>query len=301
MPPFFPVSLFPSAIDLQLHPCSAFEIFFEALIRLSRHAYQPVCSAFRRICMKSKIVPLILAVLVVSSALFLGACAKKKVAVSTPPPPPPAKPTATVSVSHPDIQKGQSTMLTWSTTNADTATISGLGTVPATGARTLTPADSTTYNLMAKGPGGEAEATARVTVTTPPPVAKAVSPSLQDLFARQVKDVFFDYNKYAVRSSDQAAAEATAQFLKDHPDAKIMIEGHCDERGSEEYNLALGDNRANATRDFLTAQGISKDRIKTISYGKEKPFCSADNDQCWQENRRAHFVLQQDNMAQAGR
>ncbi len=192
-------------------------------------------------------------------------------------------------------------MLTWSTTNADTATISGLGTVPATGSRTLTPGESTTYSLMAKGPGGAAEANARVTVTTPTPVAKEVSPSLQDLFARQVKDVFFDYDKYTLRNSDQATAEATAQFLRDHPDAKILIEGHCDERGSEEYNLALGDNRADTTRDFIVTQGISKDRIKTISYGKEKPFCTNDNDNCWQQNRRAHFVLQQDNMAQAGR
>jgi peptidoglycan-associated lipoprotein len=251
--------------------------------------------------MKFRAVQAILAALLVSSALFLGACAKKRVAVTTPPPPLPAHPTATISVSRPEIEKGQSTMLEWSTTNADTVTISGLGTVSATGTRTLSPGESATYNLMAKGAGGEVEATARVAVTTPRPVAKAISPSLQDLFARQVKDVFFDYDKYTLRNPDQAAAEATAQFLRDHPDAKILIEGHCDERGSEDYNVALGDNRANATRDFLTTQGIGADRIKTISYGKEKPFCSDDNDHCWQENRRAHFVLQQDSMTQAGR
>lgn len=234
-------------------------------------------------------------------ALFLGACAKKRVAVSTPPPPPPAKPTASLSLSRPDIQKGESTVLSWSTSNASSVSIAGLGTVEASGSRTLTPSDSTTYNLMAKGPGGEADASARVTVTTPPPVAKAITPSLEQLFAQQVKDVFFDYDKYALRPGDKTAAETAAEFLKAHPQANILIEGHCDERGSEEYNMALGDNRADATRDFLISEGISKDRIKTISYGKEKPFCTEENAQCWQLNRRAHFVLEQESMASAGR
>jgi len=241
-----------------------------------------------------------IAVLALSSTLFLGACAKKQVAAKTPPPPPPAKPTATLTVSRADIQKGESTVLTWNTQNASTVTISGLGTVAGEGVRTLTPSDSSTYNLLAKGPGGEAEASARVTVTTPPPVAKAPTVSLQDLFAQQVKDVFFDYDKYAIRDSDQANAAAAAAFLKQHPGTKILIEGHCDERGSEEYNVALGDNRANTTRDFLTAQGIATNRIKTISYGKEKPFCTGDNDQCWSQNRRAHFVLEQSNGTQSG-
>ncbi len=250
--------------------------------------------------MRLKSAHLPIAVLALSSTLFLGACAKKQVAAKTPPPPPPARPTATLALSRTDIQKGDSTVLTWNTQNASTVTISGLGTVQAQGVRTVTPSDSSTYNLMAKGPGGEAEASARVTVTVPPPVAKAPSVSLQDLFAQQVKDVFFDYDKYSIRSSDEANAAAAAAFLKQHPGTKILIEGHCDERGSEEYNVALGDNRADTTRDFLKAQGISSDRIKTISYGKEKPFCTGDNDQCWQQNRRAHFVLEQASGSQSG-
>lgn len=240
-----------------------------------------------------------IAVLALSSTLFLGGCSKKQVAVKTPPPPPPAKPTATMSVSRTDIQKGDSIALTWNTQNTSSVTISGLGVVAGQGVRTMTPSESATYNLLAKGPGGEAEASARVTVTVPPPVAKAPSASLQDLFAQQVKDVFFDYDKYAIRNADEAHAAAAAAFLKQHPGTKILIEGHCDERGSEEYNVALGDNRADTTRDFLKAQGISSDRIKTISYGKEKPFCTADNDQCWQQNRRAHFVLEE-NGGQSG-
>jgi peptidoglycan-associated lipoprotein len=250
--------------------------------------------------MRLKSASLSIAVLALSSTLFLGGCSKKQVAVKTPPPPPPAKPTATLAVSRTDIQNGESTVLTWNTHNAGSVTISSLGTVEAQGVRTMTPSESATYNLMAKGPGGEAEASARVSVTTPPPVAKAPSVSLQDLFARQVKDVFFDYDKYAIRSSDEANAAAAAEFLKQHPGTQILIEGHCDERGSEEYNVALGDDRANTTRNFLTSQGISSERIKTISYGKEKPFCTTDNDQCWQQNRRAHFVLEQNGSGQSG-
>ncbi len=250
--------------------------------------------------MRSKYVQSLIVVLALSSTLFLGACAKKKIAVTTPPPPPPAKPTATLSVSRPDIQKGESTVLSWMTQNASTVTISGIGTVAGQGVKTLTPSESATFNLLAKGPGGEVEASARVTVTVPPPTAKAPTVSLQDLFQRQVKDVFFDYDKYAIRTSDQANVASAAEFLKQHPGTKLVIEGHCDERGSEEYNMALGDNRADTTRDFLTARGISSDRIKTISYGKEKPFCSQDDEQCWQQNRRAHFVLEQTGGVQSG-
>ena len=250
--------------------------------------------------MRLKSVQLFLVVFALASTLFLGACSKKQVAVKTPPPPPLAMPTATIAVSRTDIQKGESTVLTWNTQNANSVTISGVGTVEGQGVKTVTPSESATYNLMAKGPGGEVEASARVTVTTPPPMAKAPTVSLEDLFAQQVKDVYFDYDKYTIRNSDEANAAAAAAFLRQHPGTKILIEGHCDERGSEEYNLALGDNRADTTRDFLKAQGISSDRIKTISYGKEKPFCTGDNDQCWQQNRRAHFVLEQRGASQSG-
>jgi peptidoglycan-associated lipoprotein len=83
-----------------------------------------------------------------------------------------------------------------------------------------------------------------------------------------------------------------AQFLDQHPDIKIMVEGHCDDRGSEEYNIALGVNRANTLKQSLEQEGVSAGRINTISYGKEKPFCTADNEQCWQQNRRDHVVFE---------
>jgi peptidoglycan-associated lipoprotein len=250
--------------------------------------------------MKTKFAQLFAVACLFTCMMLLGACAKKTVAAKAPGPPPPSKPAATLTLSRTDIQKGENTVLSWTTQNANDVTISGIGTVTTTGSKTVTPNDSATYNLMAKGPGGEAEASARVTVTTPPPVAAVHNPTLDELFTKQVKDVFFDYDKYAVRESEQANAAAAAKFLQEHPGTSIVIEGHCDERGSEEYNLALGDNRAGSTRDYLLSQGISKDRVKTTSYGKEKPFCTDDNDNCWQQNRRAHFVLQQENTAQGG-
>jgi len=236
---------------------------------------------------------------VLMGMLFLSACGHKQVVAKTPEAPPPTKPTASLEVSRAEIQKGDSTVLSWNTANADTVTIDGLGTVSASGRKTLSPSDSTTFNLVAKGPGGEADASARVTVNQPVAVVKQPTVTLADLFAQNVKDIYFDYDQYGIRASDQTAAEADAKFLAAHPDAKVLIEGHCDERGSEDYNIALGDNRAGSTRDFLTKLGVSASQIKTISYGKEKPFCTTgENDACFQQNRRAHFVLESSNMNQ---
>jgi peptidoglycan-associated lipoprotein len=218
----------------------------------------------------------------------------KKVAKATPPPapPPPAAPTATLAATPNAIQQGQSTDLTWSTDNATEVTIDGLGTVPASGTRAVQPTESTTYQLLAKGPGGAADASARVTVTNPPPVTQAApAESAADMFARNVKDIFFDYDKYGLREDQQGSANGNAQFLASHSNIQFEIEGHCDDRGSAEYNLALGDSRAQTVKDYLVRSGVSADRIHVISYGKERPFCTEDNDQCWQENRRAHFVF----------
>jgi peptidoglycan-associated lipoprotein len=236
---------------------------------------------------------LTLALTICFIVLALAGCAKKvAVGKATPPPPPPPVPTASISASPNTLQQGQATQLTWQSQNANEITIDGLGTVAASGSRSVSPSESTTYKMMAKGPGGSQEASARVTVTAPPPVASS-GPSDAELFAQNVKDLYFDYDKYDVKSDEQAILKADAQFLSAHPNYKLMISGHCDERGSEEYNLALGSNRADTVRDQLVRLGISTDRIKTISYGKEKPFCSEENDQCWHSNRRAHFSIGQ--------
>jgi peptidoglycan-associated lipoprotein len=147
---------------------------------------------------------------------------------------------------------------------------------------------------MAKGPGGQQEAQARVTVTAPPPaVTEAPPPSVTDeqLFAQNVQDAFFDYDSYALRGNDQQTLAAAARFLNQHPTWKVRVEGYCDERGSTEYNMALGVNRAEAAKQALMSGGANGNQLTTLSYGKEKPFCSESNEQCWQQNRRAHFVL----------
>ncbi len=231
-------------------------------------------------------------VFALGAILFLGACHKKQPPPPPPPPPAPATPTATLTASPDTIDKGQSSTLTWQTSNATDISIDGIGAVQSNGTQQVSPAESTTYTLSAKGAGGTQTATARVTVNAPPPPPPTVQPSLteEQLFAQSVKDIYFDYDKSDIRASEQASIQADAAFLQQHPNISFTIEGHCDERGSTEYNLALGDNRASAVKNALVSAGMAADRIKTISYGKEKPFCSESNETCWQQNRRGHFV-----------
>ena len=234
-----------------------------------------------------------LLVLALTAALAVGGCKKKAAPPAPPAAPPPPQPKATLSVNPESIQRGQSATLTWSTQDATSISIDGIGTVQASGSQSVSPTASTNYHLTAQGPGGSADATARLTVTEPPPPPKAAAPpepSEEELFAANMKDIYFDYDKYDLRPGDQAAVDTDAAFLKAHPSIKFTIEGHCDERGSTDYNLALGDNRANAARDALVRAGVSASQIKVISYGKEKPFCTESNESCWQQNRRDHFV-----------
>jgi peptidoglycan-associated lipoprotein len=189
------------------------------------------------------------------------------------------------------IEQGQTTTLTWQTGNATDVNIAGLGTVSASGSKTITPSSSMTYTLTAKGPGGTQDASTRVTVNAR--VTQAAPPSIsdEDLFARNVKDVLFDYDKSGIRADQSTNAQGDAAFLAQHPSIKVVVEGHCDDRGSEEYNLALGTSRAESLKQVLLQQGVSADRIKTVSLGKEKPFCAQDNEQCWQQNRVDHFTF----------
>jgi len=242
--------------------------------------------------MKARIPQIAGMLLLLVTALFLGACGHKKVAVAQPAPPPAPQPTATLTATPTSTQRGQSVQLSWSTQNATNVSIDALGDVSANGSRSVNPSDSTTYTLTAKGPGGTAQATARVTITVPPPPpVKASGPTDLELFNSHVKDIFFAYDKADIRPEESNSLKADIEFLQAHPNFKVLISGHCDERGSEDYNLALGTNRADGVRAQLQKLGISADRIRTVSYGKEKPFCTDENEQCWQQNRRAHFVL----------
>ncbi len=234
-------------------------------------------------------------VVTLGAVMMLGACHKKAAPAPPPPPPPPpaAAPTASISVNPTSIQAGQAASLTWQTGNATDVSIDGIGAVQANGSQSVSPTDSTTYHLTAKGAGGTQDATARLTVTQPPPPPPP-PPTVTDeqLFSQSVKDVYFDYDKSDIRADQQSSLQADVQFLTEHANVNITVEGHCDERGSTEYNIALGDKRANAVKNALTTAGISAGRIKTISFGKEKPFCTESNEACWQQNRRGHFVYQ---------
>ena len=230
-------------------------------------------------------------VLVIGAVMTLGACKKKVAPPPPPPPPPPAAPTASLTANPNTIDKGQSTTLTWQTTNATDVSVTGIGAVSANGSQSVTPPDSTTYTLTAKGDGGSQQATARVTVNAPPPPPPpAPSPTEEEMFAQNIKDIYFEYDKSDIRADQQGSLQSDISFLRQHPNISFTIEGHCDERGSTEYNLALGDSRANSVRNALVQAGVAADHIKTISYGKERPFCTESTEACWQQNRRGHFV-----------
>lgn len=226
--------------------------------------------------------------------LLLVAIGCKKNQPAPPPPPPPKAPTATLSANPTSIQAGQSATLTWSTENATDVAMDG-NKVDPSGSQTVSPTETTTYHLTAKGPGGTQEATAQVSVApkpTPTPTPAPTPPPITDeqLFAQMVKDIYFDYDKAELRSDAQAALAQAAQIIK-QKGWKVQIEGNCDDRGSTEYNLALGERRADAAKQALLQGGVSADSLKTISYGKEKPVCSEANEDCWQKNRHDHFVL----------
>jgi len=102
--------------------------------------------------------------------------------------------------------------------------------------------------------------------------------------------VFFDLDQYVIRADQQSTIVNDAHFLNNHPDLRVLIEGHCDELGSADYNLALGDIRANEVKEALVKAGIDGARIDTVTYGKERPFCKQSNEDCWKQNRRAHIV-----------
>ncbi|HEX6545770.1 MAG TPA: OmpA family protein [Bryobacteraceae bacterium] len=235
----------------------------------------------------------------------LTACGKKKVAQTTPPPPPPPapaaeKPTINFFNAEPStIDKGQGSSLRWSVTNATNISIDqGIGQVSPNGRRTVYPADTTTYTLTAANSGGESTtATVTVTINAPPatPAAVPAPPqSAAEMLAGQVKDVYFDYDKDDLREDQQATLQGDATALKQifaaHPDFTVVIEGNCDERGSAEYNLGLGDRRASKTKEALIALGVPADKMRTISYGKERPVCTDQTEDCYQRNRHCHFA-----------
>jgi peptidoglycan-associated lipoprotein len=242
-------------------------------------------------------------ILTIALAAVTG-CGGKKTAPINPASTAPAAaptpaPTANLTADPLAIDLGQSVVLNWRTTDASSATIDGIGPVNVNGTQTVSPSTSTNFHLVAKGDGGTAEANVRVTVRIPvAPVAPAetsgndnANMGSEAVFHQNVADIFFDYDSYSLRPEGQASATKAASYLVSHPDIKIVIGGYCDDRGSAEYNLALGENRANAAKTALVNGGVAANRIRVVSYGKEKQFCTDETDECWQQNRRAQFSL----------
>jgi peptidoglycan-associated lipoprotein len=136
--------------------------------------------------------------------------------------------------------------------------------------------------------------------TTPEKITEQKTPALETVESQEqskeekeglFKDVLFDFDKYNVQGQYKPDLKSIASWMMKHTNARLSVEGHCDERGTNEYNLALGDRRAKAVKDYLVSLGVPSSRIETLSYGEEKPFCTEHTEECWTKNRRAHFVV----------
>jgi peptidoglycan-associated lipoprotein len=243
-------------------------------------------------------------VLILPALLALGC--HKTTPTNPPPAPPPVAntaaaapaPTITLRAQPSTIDRGGATTLQWEARNATNVTITpGVGEVSVTGNRSISPTSSVTYTATAMGPGGSATDTARITVNVPAaaaaePPAPRNTPNVSGTpFDTAVKDIHFDYDKADIKPDEVSVLQSNASWLKANPNVRFTIEGHCDERGSEEYNLALGDRRAAAVKDYLIAQGVAANRIMTVSYGEERPLCREETEECFARNRRAAFRL----------
>jgi len=252
------------------------------------------------------------AVFAVVLMLSVTACKKKVPApppppptkVETPPAPPPAQAARIVNFgAEPrSIQSGQSATLSWSVANATDISINGgIGAVAANGTRQVFPNNTTTYTLTATGAGGNdtRSVTVEVTAPPPPPPPPPAKPRISgsDMFNSEIAsagDALFDYDKSDIRDDARQIltrdADALKRIFAADPSFSVVLEGHCDERGSAEYNLGLGDRRATAAKDFLVQLGVPAEKVRTISYGKDRPVCTDASEACYQRNRRAHLA-----------
>lgn len=217
--------------------------------------------------------------------------------------PRPARTSIRISADQEAITRGQSTTLRWTSNNADRVTISELGTVPSSGSRVVSPSQSTTYNATATGAGGAENASARVTVTeeTPPGERARIStpgpnPTIAAIFNQRMQTVYFELDKADLTPESRDTLRRGAEWLTQGPNRSITfrIEGHCDPRGTEEYNIGLGERRAQAAKEFLTSLGVEASRIQTVSYGKERATGASEGSPSqspsWAHDRRDDFV-----------
>ncbi len=206
---------------------------------------------------------------------LVGPCMERM----APPPLAVAAPTVSLTAEPGTIEKGACATLTWTSSGATGATIDqGIGDVGTSGDRQVCPPDTITYQITVTGAGGTATSSATVNVSP-----MAGMPMLEN--------IHFDFDKSFIRNDAKPVLEKVAAHMKENPGAKLLIEGHCDERGTSEYNIALGQRRADSTRKYLTNLGVDAGRLSTISYGEEKPADPGHNEAAWAKNRRAVFVI----------
>jgi peptidoglycan-associated lipoprotein len=234
-----------------------------------------------------------------------------------PPPAPPAgPPVATapapgVTLAAPELQvrlepdripKGESALLVWDSVNADYVSIDQeIGSVGPSGRMRIFPESTTTYTVTAVGPGGQTSLAATIEIGDSAVVEGIESTDLdlmplEEQFGLYVKPVFFQFDSAELSEEARITLEGNLRWLIRPENARIrfVIEGHSDERGTEEYNLALGDKRAQMVRAYLVSRGVGAERILTVSFGEEQPFDTRSNEEAWALNRRAHFVLLRD-------
>lgn len=209
-------------------------------------------------------------------------------------------PTATITAEPLSVHRGESVVLNWRTTNATSVSIDGIGQVNVNGTQTVTPDSSTNFHLVAKGDGGTTEANVRVTVQVPDAggfvdngQTNTGNPTDNAVFHQNVQDVFFDYDSSDLRPDAQTSIAQAAAYLTKNPTIRILIAGYCDDRGSAEYNITLGQSRAESAKTALVQAGIASNRIRVVSYGKERQFCTEETESCWQQNRRDQFSIDQ--------
>lgn len=249
----------------------------------------------------------VLSTLAVVIPFLSGACGKKSPTMAPPPSsvrpgndapenlPPAAQPTISISANPSSVQRTMQTTLSWDSKDAASVVIDqGVGNVSLSGSIVVTPLESTTYTAIAKGAGGEARSSARVTVIRPDVTKTDVLTPQQELQRiidqGGVRPVFFAYDKYDLTEESKEILRENAKVFRSHSEYRVVIEGHCDERGSEEYNLALGDRRAQAAYDYLVLLGVDPRKMSTISFGEERPFDTGTTEAAYARNRRAQFV-----------
>ncbi len=211
-------------------------------------------------------------------------------------------PDATLTIEPERVIAGQTAILTWTSENADSGWLQpGPGRVEPRGRLEIRPERDTSYALTVQGAGGEKTVSARVFVISSDPLGRDrrgvdstdLLPPFDEAVRSMLQDVYFDYDADGLKPEQQQALDANALVLmdlfEDYPTGRVLVEGHCDERGLGEYNLALGDRRAHASYEYLVARGVPASRLRTVSYGEEKPQCFEAAESCWSLNRRAHF------------